>query len=79
MADLFHVLNRGVDKRKIFMDEKDYLRFIHDLFEFNDQEKVRDNYYYFNNRDIRYHDMRQIERRERKLLVDIHAFFGRDR
>lgn len=56
------------------MNDKDYFRFIHDLFEFNDQEKVRDNYYYFNNRDIRYHDMRHTERRERKLLVDIHAF-----
>lgn len=32
----YHVFNRGVDKRKIFLEEKDYYRFIHDLFEFND-------------------------------------------
>ncbi len=34
---IYHVCNRGVDKRKIFLDEKDRLRFVHDLFEFNDQ------------------------------------------
>ena len=32
----YHIYNRGVEKRKIFLDEEDYLRFIHDLFEFND-------------------------------------------
>jgi len=34
--EIYHIYNRGVEKRKIFLDEKDYLRFIHDLFEFND-------------------------------------------
>jgi len=38
--ELYHVLNRGVDKRKIFMDEKDRVRFVHDLWEFNDREDV---------------------------------------
>lgn len=71
---LYHVLNRGVDKRKIFMDDKDRLRFIHDLFEFNDQQKVLDNAYYFNIQDIRYPEIRHKERRPRKLLVNIHAF-----
>lgn len=33
--DLYHALNRGVDKRTIFMDSQDYARFVHDLFEFN--------------------------------------------
>ena len=32
---LYHAYNRGTDKRKIFLDEKDYFRFIHDLYEFN--------------------------------------------
>ena len=74
MADLVHVLNRGVDKRKIFMDDKDYLRFIHDLFEFNDQQKVRDSSYHFNIRSVGQNEMRHTERQPRKLLVDIHAF-----
>jgi len=36
----YHVYNRGVEKRDIFMDNKDYFRFIHDLYEFNDQKHV---------------------------------------
>jgi REP element-mobilizing transposase RayT len=34
--ELYHVINRGVDGRKIFMDTQDYARFVHDLYEFND-------------------------------------------
>ena len=33
----YHIYNRGTDKRKIFLDEKDYFRFIHDLYEFNNK------------------------------------------
>jgi len=33
-GEIFHVLNRGVDNREIFLDEEDYFRFIHNLFEF---------------------------------------------
>ena len=32
----FHALNRGVDKRNIFLDDQDRARFVHDLYEFND-------------------------------------------
>ena len=38
--ELSHVLNRGVDKREIFLDKQDYLRFIHDLYELNDRKNV---------------------------------------
>lgn len=34
--EFYHIFDRGVDKRKIFLDKNDYLRFIHDLYEFND-------------------------------------------
>ncbi len=33
--DLYHALNRGVDKRTIFLDDQDRARFVHDLYEFN--------------------------------------------
>ncbi len=33
----YHIYNRGVDKRKIFLDKNDYIRFLHDLYEFNDE------------------------------------------
>lgn len=70
--ELFHTLNRGVDKRKIFLNDQDYFRFIHDLYEFNDQDRVNTSFYYFNQtNDIA---SRKIERKNRKLLVDIHCF-----
>lgn len=69
--EFYHVLNRGVDKRAIFLNEKDYLRFTHNLFEFNNQEKINNNFYTFQKVEsnvIGYHN------RPRKLLVDIHLF-----
>ncbi len=32
----YHTYNRGVEKRKIFLEDIDYLRGVHDLYEFND-------------------------------------------
>ena len=38
--ELYHIYNRGVDKRKIFSDKKDLLRFFESLKEFNTQEPI---------------------------------------
>ena len=35
--NIYHAYNRGVDKRVVFLDKRDYLRFIYNLFEFNDE------------------------------------------
>ena len=35
-GEFYHVYNRGVEKRDVFCARVDYIRFIHDLFEFND-------------------------------------------
>ena len=35
-GEIYHLYNRGVEKRDVFVDSVDYIRFIHDLFEFND-------------------------------------------
>jgi len=74
--DFFHVLNRGVDKRKIFLDDQDRLRFIHDLFEFNDQESVNNSIYRFNKfKDFASpYIVSKDQQHRRKLLVNIHAF-----
>lgn len=70
--ELVHVLSRGVDKRTIFLDDQDRFRFVHDLFEFNDEDSVNTTHYRFHqSNDIA---RRKIERKPRKLLVDIHAF-----
>ena len=37
LVELFHLLNRGVDKRQIFLDNQDRARFVHDMYEFNDK------------------------------------------
>ncbi|MEA2113462.1 MAG: hypothetical protein U9P63_02325 [Patescibacteria group bacterium] len=39
-GDIYHILNRGVEKRKIFLDEKDYLRFVHNLYDFNNKNEI---------------------------------------
>ncbi len=35
-GNFYHIFNRGVDKKKIFLDDFDRFRFVYDLFEFND-------------------------------------------
>ncbi|MBI5147859.1 MAG: transposase [Parcubacteria group bacterium] len=75
--ELIHVLNRGVDKRKIFLNEQDYFRFIHDLFEFNDQEPADISSYLFRKQYSvvrRPNIEKRAERKPRKLLVNLLAF-----
>jgi putative transposase len=82
MNDIYHILSRGVDKRKIFLDKQDYFRFIHDLFEFNNQnlvnttfhafQKVKDNV--LGGRNINGFVNIENQRKPRKLLVDVHTF-----
>jgi len=74
MSEIYHILNRGVDKRKIFLDKQDYFRFIHDLFEFNDQNLVNNTFYAFQKFKNNVTELREIKRSSRKLLVDIFAF-----
>src|SRR3989344_1358075 len=45
---IYHIYNRGVEKRNIFTNDEDHYRFIHNLFEFNDQDAVLNCAYYFN-------------------------------
>jgi len=72
MAEMYHVLSRGVDKRKIFLCDEDRYRFIHDLFEFNDMEPVNNLTYRFRNKNNK--DFVSPYIKCRKLLVNLHAF-----
>ncbi|MDP3948835.1 MAG: transposase [bacterium] len=72
---IYHVLNRGVDKRDIFLNDGDRLRFIHDLFEFNDENPLQNVTYNF--KVIARPNIGQEgkpNRMPRKLLVEILAF-----
>ena len=64
--DLYHVLNRGVDKRAVVLDDSDRARFIHNLFAFNDADIVQ-----HISQPQRQHETLKTPR---KLLVRIHAF-----
>ncbi|PIP18094.1 MAG: hypothetical protein COX43_00625 [Parcubacteria group bacterium CG23_combo_of_CG06-09_8_20_14_all_35_9] len=60
--EFYHIYNRGVEKRKIFLSEEDYYRFVHDLYEFNDEDVTINNF-----RIIKSKRSPKL----RKLLVDI--------
>jgi len=72
-GEIYHIYNRGVDKRDIFMNDEDYFRFIHDLFEFNDVNPSPNlNEILFNqkmkNMEV---GLPYIKREPRKILVEI--------
>lgn len=75
MNEIYHVYNRGVEKRKIFQNNSDKFRFIHDLFEFNDKKAALNTLYRFN-KHKQYIEVkpRYIEKKPRKLIVKILAF-----
>ncbi|MDO8566987.1 MAG: hypothetical protein Q7R58_02445 [bacterium] len=67
--ELYHVINRGVDGRKIFLDTQDYARFVHDLYEFNDTAPAAE----FLGITVPGMSGRSTSR-HRKRLVDIHGW-----
>lgn len=67
---MYHIVNRGVDGRNIFLDDHDRLRFMHDLFEFNDEHPAL-NLHYFFGKSI---DIERQYERGRRVLLDILAF-----
>lgn len=71
--DFYHVLNRGVDKRKVFLDDRDHVRFLHDLYAFNDVEPshAMNGYHFRKNLHVGHAN---FEKGPRELLVNIHCF-----
>ena len=73
--EIYHIYNRGVEKRDVFMNDKDYFRFIHDLFEFNDEDPVLNVAHHFNQKSMGVEfPYIKPERKPRKLLVEILTF-----
>lgn len=75
---IYHIYNRGVEKRNIFLNDEDHFRFIHDLFEFNDENPTLNVTYYFNLKSAKstkvVPNYLGRERKPRKLLVEILVF-----
>lgn len=68
--ELYHVINKGVDGRDIFLDTRDYARFVHDLYEFNDAAPALE----FNHANSRNSNVGRTTSYIRKQLVDIHGW-----
>ncbi len=72
---IYHVFNRGVEKREVFLDTQDYARFIHSLFEFNDKALTINTHRSFNPNDPMFGvRLPTLEKEPRKLLVEILIF-----
>lgn len=74
-GEIYHIYNRGTDGRKVFLEDADYFRFIHDLFEFNNDGPIIN----LNRRFSKENKSAAIgnpsvNRKKRKLLVDILIF-----
>ncbi len=39
-GEYYHIYNRGVDKRDVFCDQRDYARFLESMREFNNKETI---------------------------------------
>jgi putative transposase len=67
--ELYHALNRGVERRTLFEDDMDRARFVHDLYEFNDTAPA--------NNDRRLASMIEIRSQSsgsRNKLVELHGW-----
>lgn len=74
-GDVFHILNRGIEKRNVFYEESDRLRFTYGLYDFNDINYAFPYPYRCKIRELGHASLGHATsirlRRERKELVDI--------
>ena len=71
-GEFYHVLNRGVEQRSIFLDDEDYLRFLNSVLVFNDKNPTPWNLRGFWNTN---NSSSLIENyKPQDPLVEIHAF-----
>lgn len=70
---IYHIYNRGVEKRNVFLDTSDRLRFIHDLFEFNSEEPAPNLTYHIGYKQAKEVGLPKLSKR-RKLIIELLAF-----
>lgn len=81
-GEIYHIVIKAIEGFSLFRDKKDYLRMIHDLFEFNDNNPASSCFrtkYYRNKINVTKQDLvtllEMMERKQkRKVLVEILAF-----
>jgi putative transposase len=62
-GSFYHIYNRGVEKRKIFLDDSYYQKFLNDIWDFNDVNPAPDNRIHRDRNSV-----------EREKLVEIYAY-----
>ena len=77
-GQIYHIVLRAVDGSNLFIDDNDYLRMIHDLFEFNDENPAPSNFRMIQRsnltRNVLVKLVKKEGRKKRKMLVEILAF-----
>lgn len=79
IGDIYHLFNRGVEKRQIFMDESDRFRFVFCLYECNDanfvimRNRINDRLFRKNHIGDTYVNLPAFQTK-REMLVEIIAF-----
>lgn len=79
IGDIYHLFNRGVEKRNIFMDESDLFRFIFSLYECNDanfvimRNRINNRFFRKNYIGDTYANLPAFQTK-REMLVEIIAF-----
>lgn len=79
-GEIYHIVMRAIDGIDLFRDKQDYLRMIHDLFEFNDSNFVPSAFRvgrHRNKLNVTQQDrvtLVEKPRKKRKLLVEILVF-----
>ncbi|MBI2056046.1 MAG: transposase [Candidatus Sungbacteria bacterium] len=71
-GEIYHICNRGVDKRLLFLDDQDYFRFIHNLYEFNDEKPAT--LFYYKQSALKSYEIRSHSEPTRKPVVDLLTF-----
>src|SRR3990167_9324646 len=69
--EIYHVVDRSIDKKIIFPDPRDYERFVFNLYELNNQNRSANSLYRFNN--LNRPPVSQNDK-EADPLVDLYAF-----
>lgn len=73
-GEIYHIYNRGVEKRRVFLNDEDRFRFIHDLFEFNDVEPAPNLAYHIGHKQSKEVGLPKVGRKKRRLIVELMAF-----
>ncbi len=74
-GEIYHIVIRAIEGLKLFREDKDYFRTIHDLYEFNDEKPASSNFrmaQYRGTTNVTRNDL--VTSKGRELLVGILAF-----